>query len=398
MEVTGAEVREGGAIVRSTPVELAAEPLRTKESIDPRISVTMLEIDAQSAQYSCEVTIINAADEEFSVAEVRPRLPKGVTLNEAFDSAQVALGKRYQEICRATGSLLTSATMLADHALATDSVRKFRESLRSALKPGNLLDIYLSPFLGRVPQVVQAARERNFRIEVSCSADAIGALKAFPLDAASPDRRLIEYNIELLKRIEGDQDFQRTRAKEVSLKKGQQYKAIYIVCGTRGALNPTSYSISFDIVLRRGTYSLSRVEYATVTVPPAPFWPTVVAMASAAIGSLIHAFGPASGAAGSAGAAAAGAAGSAGGAAAGGTAAAAMAVAADPFGTQAMLSMAATLAIPVLTALIVYNIYDMTALKDRLKAARSWRSAVFVGFLCGFLNERILAALGALFR
>jgi hypothetical protein len=65
-----------------------------KESIDPRISVTLVEIDVQTAQYSCEVTITNAADEEFSVCAVRPRLPKGVRLNEAVDSAQVAAGKR----------------------------------------------------------------------------------------------------------------------------------------------------------------------------------------------------------------------------------------------------------------------------------------------------------------
>jgi hypothetical protein len=374
MEVNPVEVRSGVAIVHSSPSEFV-DQLRTKESIDPRISVTLLEIDVQSAQYSCEVTIANAADEEFSVSEVRPRLPKGVKLNEAFDSAQVALGKRYQEICRTTGALMTSATLLAGQDLATQNAKRLRESMREALKPRNLLDMYLAPLFGRVPQSLQKARERDFKIEVNCSADASGALKAFPLAADSADRQLIEYNISLLKRIEADQDFQRTRTKEVSLKKGQQYKAIYIVCGTRGALNPTSYSISFDIVLRRESYFLSRVEYATVTVPPAPFWPTVVAMASAAIGWLIEAFRPVT--------------------AAGATtpkAASASFLSTDP------LVLATGLAVPILTALIVYNIYDMTALKDRVKASRSWRSAVFVGFLCGFLNERILAALGALLK
>jgi hypothetical protein len=94
MEAGASEIRSGLAVVHSSPVELSDRQLWTKESIDPRISVTLVEIDVQTAQYSCEVTITNAADEEFSVCAVRPRLPKGVRLNEAVDSAQVAAGKR----------------------------------------------------------------------------------------------------------------------------------------------------------------------------------------------------------------------------------------------------------------------------------------------------------------
>ena len=189
---------------------------------------------------------------------------------------------------------------------------------------------------------------------------------AFPLVPQSSDLRLVSYNIDLLEGIERDANFQRSRAKDVVLKKGQQYKAIFIVCGTRGALNPTSYSISFDIVLRRDDYVLSRMEYVAVTVPPAPFWPTIVAMGAAAIGSFIHAAGP--------------------------KGSGANLLTSDPF------ALLRDVAVPVLTALIVYNIYDMASLNDRIKPIRSWRSAVFVGFLCGFLNEKILAALEALLR
>jgi hypothetical protein len=264
--------------------------------------------------------------------------------------------------------------LLADKEIAAEQVKSLRDHVRQALKPGSLLELYVSPLMGRVPTVVRDMRERNFRIDVACAADAERALGSFSLPAESANRRLIEYNIALLKAVETDPDFQRSQSQVISLKKGQQYKSIYIICGSRGSLEPTSYSIGFDITLQRGAYSLSRVEYVTVTVAPAPLWPTLIAMGSAAVGSLIQTFGPSVKAA-----------------------AAAAEEATKPALLKAdALVLGTTFIVPMLTALIVYNIYDLTVLKDRVKVSRSWRSAVFVGFLCGFLNEKILAALTAL--
>ena len=39
---------------------------------------------------------------------------------------------------------------------------------------------------------------------------------------------------------------------------------------------------------------------------------------------------------------------------------------------------------------------SLTGLRDQLRARVSWRSAILIGFACGYLNERILKALQAL--
>ena len=59
---------------------------RTDDSIQPSVILTVVDIDQQSAQFACELTISNLADDDFQVGQIRPRLPVGVTLNEAVDS------------------------------------------------------------------------------------------------------------------------------------------------------------------------------------------------------------------------------------------------------------------------------------------------------------------------
>ena len=52
--------------------------------------------------------------------------------------------------------------------------------------------------------------------------------------------------------------------------------------------------------------------------------------------------------------------------------------------------------VAVVTAAIVFNIVDFTNLRDKLKSGVSWRGAMLVGFVCGYLNERVLRALQTL--
>lgn len=350
-------------------------PVRTRESIDPQITTSVHAIDPQSAQYSCEVTVANVADEDFLVVDVEPRLPEGLEVNEAVDSSEVELGKKHEEICIAVSSTLTNEVLYRDSAVNIYNAKRVREELRQALRPKNLFELYFYLIIGRMPRWLKAARERYFKIDVACAADAEVALKKLDLPVDAPARIIIESYIDRLRRIEKHEDFDCNGAREVLLKKGQQYKAVYVIGATRGKFSSNSYSLSFDIGLRRGDYYLARVAYATLTVPTGHLWTSLVAMASALAGALIQAFGPASSDAGTA------------------PQDSTLRAAVE---SGRLFDIVTALGVPLLTALIVYNIFDMTSLKDRVSSARDWRTAVFVGFLCGFLNVKILHALGTL--
>jgi hypothetical protein len=351
-----------------------AQPLvRTKESIDPQISVAVKEIDPQSYQYSCEVTVANVADEDFAVLDVDPRLTNGITLKDTIDSAEIALNAEHRALCRSTGSLITHAALLSDSDLAKRTVEQLRDNFRQVLNLRKTFEFYYYYlFLRRYPAWVQAARDKSFKISIRNADDAQNAIRKFPLGEDSVDRRLVEYNIDQLKSIEKSDDFDSTRRREVLLKKGQQHKAIFVVSTKRGRLSPNTYSISFDIKLKREEYSVSRVAYATLTVPTGHLWTSMLAMAFALVGALVQTYGS-------------------------GTpttpAGAALSTALKKGDLGGIM---AGLGVPVLTALVVYNVFDMTTLKDKVGPGRNWRTAVFVGFLCGFLNVKILEALSKL--
>lgn len=349
---------------------------RTKESVDPKITFSIVEIDPQSSQFACELTITNVADEDFDVIAVRPRLPGGVKLDQALDSNEVELNKRYELICARVGKMMTNAIMASSKEVFSNEMKSMHALLKEILSIRNLFDFYFSIVSRRIPIVITEARKRQFTIDVTCYGDAQSAFQMFSSMQNAPEYDLILYNAGLLASIEQDEEFEKSRSQVVSLKKGQQYKVIYIVNGRRGSFNPTSFSISVDMLFQRGGYKVSRVEAATITVPPGPFWLSLIAMGASAIGSYIHAYSNA-----------------------GGTSRPLRAFA-DIWEAISALTVdfAQQFAAPMLTALVVYNIFDMTSLRKHFAYRRSWRLAILIGFFCGFLNEKILAALSALFK
>jgi hypothetical protein len=345
---------------------------RTQASIQPSVTLSVVDIDQQSAQFACELTISNVADDDFQVGQIRPRLPAGVTLNEALDSAQAERLRTYVEICRSMEAVLTTAVLINNEQLFKQQVTTLRETVKSLLRGSGILDFYWSLLLRRTPEVMRQARERSFKVTVRCADDIGRVIKMFPLGAeGNADIQLARYNMQMLIDMEQSEDFKQSQ-QDVTLKRGQQYKIVYILRGTRGYINSLPFSISFEIPFRRGSYAISRMEYVRISVPPGSTWPTLTAMFSAAIGSYIQRFG---------------------------TPDASAPADVTRLGADAIVNGAvATLLVPMLTALVVYNIYDLTTLKEKFQTKRGWRSAVLVGFFCGFLNQKILAALAVLFR
>ena len=351
------------------PIDEAAT--RTKDSIVPSITTAIHAIDPQSAQYACEVTVSNVADDDFGVVDVGIRLPRGIRVNEAIDSAEVEIRKRHEDVCGAASAMLTSELLLKDRELAKHHASQMREELRKAFRPTNLLEAYFYLFLGRLPKWIHAWRERSFKVDICNARDAERALVNLKLDEDSPVRTVVQSYIDRLKHIEDHPDFKPNGGREVTLKQGQQYKVVYVVEAQRGRFSPSSYSLSFDIMLRRKSYSISRVEHTTLTVPTGHVWTTVIAVVSAVIGATTQHFNQ---------------------------------IRKDtylptkPVSWESAWSYVSSVEIllPVLTAIIVFTIFDMTSLREKFNFSRDWRLAVFIGFVCGFLTDRILGALGEL--
>jgi hypothetical protein len=345
--------------------------VRTDDSIAPNISASIHPVDAQSAQYSCEVTVSNVDDKDFGVVDVGIRLPRGMRVNEAIDSTEVEVRKRHEQVCEAVSATLTSHLLLKDRELAKFHIGQMRDELRKAFRPKSLFEAYFYLFLGRMPKWIKTWRERHFKIDVCDAEDAAQALAVMKLSDDEPLKTVIQSYINRLKNIESHRDYKPNGDREVTLKKGQQYKVVYVVEAQRGRFSPNSYSVSFDIIMRRKDYSLSRVEHKTLTVPTGHVWTTAIAVISALIGATTQHFNQIR---------------------------KATYLPTKPVSWESAWAYVSSVEIllPILTSIIVFTIFDMTSLRDKFNFSRDWRLAVFIGFVCGFLTDRILGALGEL--
>src|SRR5215213_1251686 len=239
-------VDQTGKVSVLEPAAAVQPPLpRTRESIDPQISVDPKEIDPQSSQYSCKVTIANVADEEFAVVGVWSRPTKGLRLNESIDFAAAAQREQHEKLCQDTSALITGASLLADSGLAYQNVEQLREYFLQAFKPKNLVQFcYHILFLRRYPDWFKIAQEKCLNIQIRTLGDAKIALRKFPLGKETFERKLVEYNIERLADIESN-DYYSSKSNEITLKKGQTYETTFVFSGKRGRLSPNTYLVGF---------------------------------------------------------------------------------------------------------------------------------------------------------
>jgi len=232
----------------------------------------------------------------------------------------------------------------------------------------NLFSVYASLYTRITPTVIVDAREQLLSVEIEDSDTAEYALKQFsddiPTDA---DRRLIDFKISQLRSIEARDDYKRIVNKSTTLYNGQDYKVIYILDAQRRYLDLSSYSVTFDVVLRDSIsgHQVARTESGTLVVTPNRAWLTFLAVSAGLVGAAVES----------------------------------MRTGATMIRYDSLYKYVETTwrlyLLSALVALVFFNIFDFTSIRDRIKANISWRVAVLVGFLCGLFNEKVLAAFDA---
>lgn len=333
--------------------------------MDYKISIASKEIDARSSQFSCELTIANTGSDPFDIVETMPRLPTGVTLNDAIDSSKAELSKRYDMLCQRCENMVGNYLILSSEEQAKQQFETMQRVMRELLSANGVLSFYTDLVLRRMPRVMQNAREQLVRIPVASMREAERAFTIVQA-AGAPESELatLRYVIDILHDIEQEDEFMANRRTRGQVQPGKEHKSVYIVDARRGLFDAASYSVNFDISLRSadGT-QISRTETAPLLVSPNAATLTAVAVISSLIGRAIRLLSDGS---------------------------------VVSFDTTAIAQTAGGYLLAALTALIVFNIFDFTALRDQFKAKISWRAAILVGFVSGYLTDRLLSTLETL--
>ncbi|RYD58463.1 MAG: hypothetical protein EOP60_03285 [Sphingomonadales bacterium] len=331
-----------------------------------KITISSKEIDVRSSQFSCELTIANTGGERFEIVDMTPRLPKGVTLNDAIDSSKMELSKRYDMLCEKYENMIGNYLVSASEKHAQEQFELMNRVLKQMLSLKGVFDFYKNMILAKMPKVMANQRAQLIRVPVENAREAERALAiAEEAGVPVPELGTLRYTLEILRDIEQQEEFVLARRARAEVQPGQEHKSVYIVDAKRGLFDAASYSVNFDISLRSNDGSqISRTETAPLLVTPNAATLTAVAVASALIGRAIKL------------------------------------LAVNPnsisFDVGTVLNSASGYLLAGLTALIVFNIFDFTALRDQFQAKISWRAAILIGFVCGYLTDRLLRTLETL--
>ncbi|MFG1243123.1 hypothetical protein V5F31_12165 [Xanthobacter sp. V7C-4] len=342
------------------------------------ISVTLIELDYQSHKFSCEMIISNDTGSNVKIGNIIPRVSNSIVLEETVESSRARLIRRHEDICRETELLINQVIMYKYRS----NDRKFlkyiveesgvKRSAMALLNPINLAKLYAGLYVAALAKIVNDIKDRIFKVKINSSVDVKFTLDTFQFfESSRPQILKSKYNMKYLSDLEeqiasfGDDD------KHIDIYNGQSHKSIFIMKGIPSRINTTPSSVSFEIPIQIGDESIRYVEYININVPPGAFWTSVIAMTSGIIGSYIQAVGSKL----------------------------QNGIEIDIYSMKmsTFINFIPTHGVvPALTALIVYNIYDMTELRDRFNSRRGWRTAMLIGFVCGYLNLKVLAALRAL--
>lgn len=345
---------------------------------DIAITISMIEIDYQSHKFAAELNIENISQSEIKLGNIYPRFSSSVALEETVESAKASLIRRHADICRETNVIL-SRVVASKYRMKNTKYLKYvieesgiKKSLLKLLNPITLIQLYGGISAVLMAELLNDIKDRVFTVKIESSKDVEFTIKYFDMDESRhPDILRSKYNMKYMKDIEDKLELSEAKDINIIIKPGEVYRSIFVMRGIPNAISPSPSSIAFDIPIEKDGYATRYVEYATITIPPGAFWPSIISMSSAIIGQYIQSI------------------------------ASKMQSGHEIDLYSIKVSTIINYipvygVVPALTALIVYNIYEMTDLKERFSSKRGWRTAMLIGFVCGYLNLKVLGALRAL--
>lgn len=319
--------------------------------MDCSIDVKAREIDSRSSQFACELTVLNNGDDPIEVIATNLRPPRGIEHDAANDLSDVELARQHAEMCGRIRKMVSRylSRAVSEHEPSRKGFRELIKTSEISLEREKFLSLPVSS-ANEAEKVVKIVREH---------------IPGDVMPAA------FDHYLASLRDIESHEAFRTSRCARARLARGQSYKATFMVRARRRGMNLASYCINLDVELQTpdGKSHLLRSESVPITVTPNAWLLTGVALAASFLGVIVSL------------------------------------VTERELGSKgitfaglgdALVGAIPMFAVAAITAAIVFNVYDFTSLRERFETTVTWRGAMLIGFICGYLNERVLEAIKAL--
>jgi hypothetical protein len=352
----------------------APEPARLPDG-KVAFEIEIAENDIRARQFACHLVLRNNTANSIDVLAVNYRLGSGVLLEKSDNTSFLDLKREYDQLRADIKYLYRTLYITYVDGYSKEFARKYLEGIRAEFSFKNVIMVYFyvltRGFKLYSNQMVQFLQRMDFPI--ASSADAQGVLKALKEKGVPvPLTDLLTAKIERMAAIEQmDKNFLRPEY-ITQILPGEDLERVYILKAKRKLSSIVSYTAAFDVKLawdepptgsgtgRHVERTMSRS--ASFNVTPSPITLSIFAIIFSFLGAVMSS------------------------------------VVIDTPINFASLHSLVDLEIPqkyfvaAVLAVVLYNSIEMTEFRNKVPSF-SWRSAMFIGLLCGLLSDRMLKAI-----
>jgi hypothetical protein len=328
--------------------------------------------DIRSKEVSYKFLIENHGNAPISVLAINPRIPDTVELIEAQNPSLQATTVQYQRTCHELEEILRAFLFV--------TVKEFRDSMAQANAEATVAMLHALPgtlgtyfrtlnrlSLYRTLDIVRV-KLQSFALRIRNKADAVSVMETFMASVSDDDivKKIALEKIRQLGTMEAASPADTSAsALPIAIIEPDSFFAItYILQFPRSQANPKKYNLDVEAVYTEDGKTEKHVggTTAAVVISPQPSILTLIAILAAILGAVVKLL---------------------------------SAKETVVFDQVTLTSLIGPAVLAGIVALIFFNVYEFTSFGDKMKMPLSWRSALLIGFLCGLLDDQMLAALKA---
>lgn len=333
--------------------------------------------DVHSSQVAYKLTVHNTAVDPILILGLKAHVPQGAQLLEISDNESANCFSKRAELIEGLNDLLNDFLWLELEAFREGYIAAQVKTYRSIFKFKGMLKAYMYLVIRRDVFEKQLNRRIiSFRYDITSGEDARRAYVTW-LDASVPItsgsrhdqqgiRVLFKAKLAQLEEVETRlQENMKDGSSFTSIDPEDSFSATYILKFERALLEPRKYQVGFNIRYKvAGVGALKSTSVTTnIQITPSPLSLSAVAILAALLGAMLRG---------------------------------SLEGDADKFAEIIQSATSGQIIIGPIVALVFFNIYEHTSLGRQFNFSISWRSALFVGALCGLAQHRVIEALTAL--
>lgn len=326
--------------------------------------------DLRSDQIAYKVTIQNTTSEPITILSVEPNVPVGAKVLEITDNSFAEYFSKKSELISELSTLLGHFLWVTSESFREKYIEAQHESLKKIFNFSGILKIYISLVFDRKSLASRLDQtDATYKFRISSVEDARTALKTW-IDAPHQHfgiETLFKAKLQQLESVDSRlSESEQKGSSLTTIEPDSSFSATYVLKFKRGLLDPRKYQVSFSAKHKKNHPDSSPQSSSAATnvlISPSPVNLTIVAVISALLGILLRG---------------------------------SLGDEQNKFLEFANLAKTGQIFVGPVIALIFFNIYEHTSIGKGLNFSINWRSALFIGAMCGLAQDRVIAALKAL--